>query len=62
MRKKLRQMTRTKLNGIGSIYFRGLLNVVLLRVSKEFVTSFSQQAFIQDQFRNECLKKTSHKY
>lgn len=62
MREKLHQTTRTRWNGIGSIYFRGLLNVVSPRVSEEVLTIFSQEAFIQDEIRNEHLKKTINNF
>jgi len=57
MRQEILQTKSTRWNGVGSIYFRVLLNVVSLRVSKEALTSFSQEAFIQDEIRNEFLTK-----
>jgi len=62
MRQKIRQTTRTRWNSVGRIYFGGLLNVVSPSVSEEALTSFSQEAFVQVEIRNECLTKTSHNY
>ena len=62
MREKLRQMMKTRWKGIGSIYFRGLVYVVLTIVSEDSLTSFGQEPFIQDEIRNEHLTKTSHNY